>query len=90
MNSKRERYLYNCKFSVTKYYLKQLYAPKQHTKLHHYLKFSHVMLSMTPNHIACKHAPNDILGSMTHNPLDIKRDLHVYNFLIQMYVLQTC
>ena len=67
-----ERCLYNYKFSVTKYYLNTGMLQKQHTVLLHYEKFSHVMLSSTPNPIACKHEPNHILGSMTHNTLNSK------------------
>ena len=54
---------------------------KQHSKLRHYSKCSHVILSMTPNLIACKHAPNHILGSMTQRYI-----LSV----IYMYIIEIC
>ena len=47
------------------------------TKSHHYSKFSQVILSMTPNPVSTHLIIS--LGSMTHNPLDIKRVLQVYS-----------
>ena len=41
-------------------------------------KFSHgiLLLRIISNPITCNQLLNDILGSMTHNPLDIRHDLY--------------
>ena len=62
-NFLRERCLYIYKSSVTKYYI-ILHAPKT---AHHIAPLFKIflfdlILSTTPNPIACKHAPNHILG----------------------------
>ena len=47
---------------------------------------------MTSNNLACKHSPNHILGSMTHNPLDISHDRYSENYFRENLanILQIC
>ena len=43
-----------------------------------HLKFPHgiLLLRITSNLVTCNHLLNHILGSRTHNPLDIRHDLY--------------
>ena len=59
-----KRYRYNGEFFGSKYLLNPGMLQKQHDILHHYVKLPQVILSMTPNPMACKHTPNHILWKL--------------------------